>query len=434
MENRIKNIGCLIMLVLTTIAFPTLLLAQSTATDSLDYYIAVAVQNNPGTKAQKSAYEAYLEKIPQAGAFEDPEFSGELYPKPMDIIGGRSIANFSVMQRFPWFGARKAARIEAGYEAETQLQQYKSEMDNLILQVSVQWYSMQRLNEQINNNLEQKMLLKNLEELALRRYSAPSGSSSPGMSEVLRIRLEQTEVDNNIESLKALLKSEKAKFNMLLNRDVNETVSIGSAIAKTTFLFQVEDILKSIDANNPDVLMIEKEIMAYKAKAEKDKKMSYPMIGIGAQYMLIGKTNEEMFKMGNMNGRDMVMPMVSVSLPLFRKKYHAQQNESILWQQSNKEKRDNTFNNLKSDFYGFKNQLDDAERSIALYEKQTELALTTYNLTVQEFVTGKGDLTNVIQVQRQLLDYQLKKAEAIAGYNSMAVSIEKLTSFNKYQK
>lgn len=106
---------------------------------------------------------------------------------------------------------------------------------------------------------------------------------------------------------------------MLLNRDVNETVNIGNAIFKTTFLFQIEDILKSIDANNPDLLMIEKEIMAYKAKAEKDKKMSYPMLGIGVQYMLIGKTNEEMFKMGSMNGRDMVMPMVSVSLPLFRK-------------------------------------------------------------------------------------------------------------------
>ena len=45
MENKIKNIGCLIMLVLTTIAFPhTIVGHKSTATDSLDYYIAVAVQ------------------------------------------------------------------------------------------------------------------------------------------------------------------------------------------------------------------------------------------------------------------------------------------------------------------------------------------------------------------------------------------------------
>jgi outer membrane protein TolC len=48
---------------------------------------------------------------------------------------------------------------------------------------------------------------------------------------------------------------------------------------------------------------------------------------------------------------------------------------------------------------------------------------------VQEFVSGTSDLTNVIQVQRQLLDYQLKNVEAIADYNIMAASIQKLISF-----
>ncbi|KAA6308849.1 hypothetical protein EZS27_039558, partial [termite gut metagenome] len=37
--------------------------------------------------------------------------------------------------------------------------------------------------------------------------------------------------------------------------------------------------------------------------------------------------------------------------------------------------------------------------------------------------------TNVIQVQRQLLDYQLKSAEATADYNTMVASIHKLISF-----
>lgn len=432
MKNRIINTACLLMGAIALMAFPDKISAQSIQTDSLDYYRALAIENNPGTRAQMLAYEAYLQRIPQAGAFDDPEFSGEFYTPSMDILGGRSIANFSLMQTFPWFGTRKAAREEAGYEAEVQLQQYKADMNNLIWEVSLQWYEMQRLNEQINNNLQHKAYLDNLEELALRMYASPSGSSSPGMSEVLRINLEQREVENNIESLRALLNTEKAKFNTLLNREAEESVNIGEQIMKTDFLFDVEDVLESIDADNPDLQTLEKEIMVFKAKAEKDKKMSYPRIGIGAQYMLIGKTKEEMFQMGSMNGRDMIMPMVSVSLPLFRKKYDAQQNESALWQQSIQVKREEIFNNLKSDFFGFKNQLDDANRSIALYEKQTELALTTYNLTVREFIAGKGSLTNVIQVQRQLLDYQLKKAEAIADYNSMAVSIEKLTSFNNY--
>ena len=86
---------------------------------------------------------------------------------------------------------------------------------------------------------------------------------------------------------------------------------------------------------------------------------------------------------------------------------------------------------MKSEFYSLKSQLDDAQRAIKLYEKQTTLAQTTYNLIVKEFVTGKSDLTNVIQVQRQLLDYQLRKAEALANYNTMVVSIKKLLADHK---
>jgi len=51
-------------------------------------------------------------------------------------------------------------------------------------------------------------------------------------------------------------------------------------------------------------------------------------------------------------------------------------------------------------------------------------------LVVQEFVTAKSDLANVIQMQRQLLDYQLRQAEAIAEYNTKVASIQKLRSFN----
>ncbi len=426
MKNLIKNIAYLIILVL-----PFQLYSQGAVTDSLDYYIAVAVENNPGTKAQLLAYEAYLQRVPQAGAYADPEFSGEFYPQPMDIIGGRSIANFGLSQQFSWFGTRESARIEAGYQADVQYQLYQSEMDNLILQVYLQWYDMQKLNEQIKNKREHKTYLDNLEELALIKHSSPTKESSSNMSEVLRIRLEKAELENSIESLKAFLNAEKARFNTLLNRDVNEPVNIGNEINKSPFAFDVEDVLKNIATNSPDLLMLEKEILAIQAKANKDKKMSYPTFGIGVNYMLIGKTDVDLFKMGNMNGRDMITPTLSISIPLFRKKYDAQQQESNLLRQAAEEKRINTLNNLTGDFYYLRNQLEDAERVIALYETQIELATTTYQLIVQEFVTGKSSLTNIIQVQRQLLDYQLKKVEAVASYNSMAISIDKLTSFSK---
>ena len=176
--------------------------------------------------------------------------------------------------------------------------------------------------------------------------------------------------------------------------------------------------------------MITEESLAYKAKGEMDKKMSYPMFGVGINYTMINKRMDDGMGLPitHMNGKDMIMPMVSVTLPIFRKKYNAQQKESMLYWQSSQEKYANTQKELEAQYYTVKHQINDADRKIELYIKQTELAQTTYNIIIQEFISGKSDLTNVMQVQRQLLDYQLKQSEAIAEYNTMIASLQRLIS------
>jgi len=100
----------------------------------------------------------------------------------------------------------------------------------------------------------------------------------------------------------------------------------------------------------------------------------------------------------------------------------------MLYWQSSQEKYANTQKELEAQYYTVKHQINDADRKIELYIKQTELAQTTYNIIIQEFISGKSDLTNVMQVQRQLLDYQLKQSEAIAEYNTMIASLQRLIS------
>ncbi len=454
------------------------IVAQEQPKDSLAHYIKVAIEHNPLVKSQQLAYEATLQKVPQAGAFADPELSMGFYTKPMDIVGGRQIGDITVMQILPWFGTRKSARNEANHMAQMQYKEYKEAKENLALQVNTQWYILQKQQQQLANAEDNKKLLEQLEQLALKKFSSPTSSakaptpvvnrpaptttnssangmssmgmgasntasSTPtmtsnsgmsemgssqasGMSDVLRIRLEIIEVENTIETLQSQIKVEKAKFNVLLNREATAEVVVAKHIEKTPFMLTEDDVMAMIETNNPMLGMLTEQGLAYQAKAEMDKKMSYPMIGVGLQYMIIGKTNDAMLGMGNMNGKDMVMPMLTVSLPIFRKKYNAQQEESKLWWKSSEQNYNNTLNTLKAAYYDYKSQLEDTERIVKLYDKQSTLAETTFNLIVKEFVAGKNDLTNVIQVQRQLLDYQLKKAEAIANYNTMVASINKL--------
>lgn len=425
LSNYLTGLVCLLACTASTLSAS----AQSGTGDSLRYYIKIALENNPGLKAEKFAHQAFIEKIPQAGAHADPELSVEAYTMPMEVIGGRSIGNFSLMQMFPWFGTRKAARKQATHLARAREQQYREAVNQLILQVSTQWYTLQKLKELLENNRENLMFSEQLEKLAVGRYSA-AGAGGGGMSGALRVQLEIAEIENNIESLNAEIQAGKARFNALLNREAGAPVMLGNGMQKRHFSYNTTDALERIAGNNPSLEMIQEEALAYQAKAETDRKMSYPMIGLGVEYMVLGKTTHPMFAMGDMNGKDMIMPMASLSLPIFRKKYTARQNESALWRKSSEANYKDTYNALKSAYYDFKNKLEDAGRSLQLYESQSKLARTTYKLILKEFVAGKSDLTNVIQVQRQLLEYQIKRSGALAEYNIMVVSMEKLLAEN----
>lgn len=469
------------------------------APDSLARYLEMAARNNPAVKADFLAYKASLEKMPQAGAYPDPQLDIGFFLKPMEIMDGRQIADFTLMQMFPWFGTRKAARTEAEHMANMAFQQFRETRDNLYLQVYTQWFLLCSLQQQLINSRENRDFLTQLETLALRKFSASpainpasgsrtqttpitgpattgtanmgttgnmgsmgsmgsvpgrtpgasslSGSSmssmgsgtgmqsmsaSSGMSDVLRIQLEVAELENRIESLLSQIDAETAAFNTLLNRPAGNKVHLPDSIIPIPFSLDVALTAEEISRNNPMLAMIDEEGAAYRAKAEMDKKMSYPMLGIGLQYSIVGKRMDmghAGFPVTEMNGMDMIMPMVSISLPLYRNKYKAQQKETNIRWQASRQQYANTQNSLQTELYRTRHSLDDAARKIALYEKQSQLAYTTYQLLVQEFISGKSGLTDVIQVQRQLLDYRLKKAEATAEYNTMVASIQKLISF-----
>lgn len=424
-----NKIYAVLMILLPAIALSSFANAQ---TDSLKHYLEVASTNNPGVKANYKAYQASLQKIPQAGAIPDLQLDMGFYTKPMDIIDGKQIADFTLMQMFPWFGTRKAAQNEAEHLSNVAFEQFRESLNNLYLDVYTQWFLMGSLQQKLKNLDEHKLLLKQLEELAIQKFSTSAYSSGSGdMSSTLRVRLETVELENQVQTVLSKLKAEKAKFNALLNRNPDSNIVLPDSIEEIPFILDIQTAMEKISTQNPALLMIDQENKAYKAKAEADRKMSMPMIGLGLQYSLIGKRAGETIPVTHMNGMDMLMPMVSISLPIYRNKYKAQQRESRFWQQSATEKYNDTYNSIRAELVQIKHQLEDALRTVGLLEKQTDLAKTTYRLIISEFATGKSDLNDIIQVQRQLLDYRLRESDAIADYNTKVASAQKLISFNE---
>ena len=139
--------------------------SQAQTTDSLSHYLETAARYNPSVNSSFALYKASLEKIPQAGAFSDPELEMGFFFKPMEQLSGKQVADFTLMQMFPWFGTRKAARNEATEMARMAYEQFRETRNNLFYEVKSQWYQLNNLNEQYKNTAANLELLKQLEPL-----------------------------------------------------------------------------------------------------------------------------------------------------------------------------------------------------------------------------------------------------------------------------
>lgn len=392
--------------------------------DSLSNYLQLAAQNNPQLKASFEQYKASLEKLPQAAPFSDPEIEVSVFAKQMEIVGGKQVANFSVMQMFPWPGTRKAAKTEASEMARMSYDTFRQTRDNLFYQVKSGWYNLVNINEQCKTTEANIKLLNDLEQLAVNSLSA----SSTSMSAVLRIRMERTELENSLTDLIAARKTAEADFNVLLNRSQSERVDVPDSLTQRVFDSEDAAIVDSVLLNNPMITMMDAQSRAYRAQGEMQRKMSFPMLGIGLEYSLIKKSDHPI-GMADMNGDDMFMPMLKFTLPIYRNKYKAQQRESRIYRVATELKKGNVRNELLSQYVTITEEKKSAARKIDLYTKQTALANETYKLVVQDFVSGIQPLSEVIMVERMLLDYKLKKSEAVAAYNTSIAALEKLMSY-----
>jgi outer membrane protein TolC len=128
----------------------------------------------------------------------------------------------------------------------------------------------------------------------------------------------------------------------------------------------------------------------------------------------------------SMNGKDMIMPMLVVTLPVYRKKYNAMREESDFLKTATFQSYEATANSLQAEYYQAVQLYQDAKRRIKLYDNQYQLASKSLNLMLKSFSVSTSALTDVLRIRQQTLDYELKQVEAVADFNTSVAWLKRL--------
>ena len=320
---------------------------------------------------------------------------------------------------FPWFGTLKAQGDAAALMAEAKFQSFIDARNKLYFRVASAYYPLYELKDWIRIEKDNINILESYKNIAVRKFENGSGT----MVDVLRVDIMLKDAQINLSILQDKMKPLLTAFNKLLNRPENERVLITDTL-KAEILsdnFRKDSLITA----NPGLKALELKIQASTATELVARKQGLPKLGAGIDYVMVGERTDLSLPE---NGKDILMPMVSVSIPIFRGRYNASVKEAQNMQESYVNQKQDLENSLITEYEMVWFEIQQQQQLLSLYEQQIQTSQQSLNLLFTSYGNSGKEFEEVLRMQLQLLKYQKMKATALTQYQIAVAKINYLTS------
>ena len=239
--------------------------------------------------------------------------------------------------------------------------------------------------------------------------------------DVLRLQIRQNELKEAKLVLQQEYKAVQTQFNNLLNRDENTSIAVVDALLVEEPIeiqqFQLE--------LHPELEKYDRLYESVTRSEVLNQKEANPNLGFGLDYIPVAKRPGMDF---SDNGKDILMPMVSLSIPIFNNNYKSRTAQNELRQEeinAQKANRRNLLETILSD------ALNNKEASYIRYKtqlKNLEQAKDAEEILVKNYETGTIDFNDVLDIQELQLRFQINLIEAVKNYYVQTAIINYLTN------
>ena len=383
----------------------------------LENYIQQATENSPQVEAIELQYEVAKEKVNAANTLPNTEIGAGYFVSEPETRTGAQKAKLSVRQMMPWFGtitARENYSSSLADAAYVDIVIAKRQLAMQVTQTYYQLYALKTKQEILQQNLE---LLNTYEDLALNAVEVDKASSV----DVLKLQIRQNEISEQRELLMGDELALESKFNNLLHQEeqpimVEDSITIPAEEPMLT----LEDL-----ELHPELEKYDQLFLSIKKSTALNQAEALPSVGIGLDYIAVEERPNMNF---SDNGKDIFMPMLSVSIPIFNNKYKSVERQLDIQQNELKAQKENRKNELDSRLKEALQQRISARISYQTQQKNIEQAKDAEEILLKQYETDQLDFQDVLDIQELQLKFQLKQVEAIKNYYLQTAIINYLSN------
>lgn len=383
----------------------------------LESYILEAEQNNPEIQGFELRYDLASEKVKEVNSLPDTEFSAGYFVSEPETRTGAQKARFSVRQMLPWFGTITARENYATSMADADYVEIASAKRKLALSVVQSYYrlySLQAKQQVLTQNIQ---LLEVYHELALNSLEVGSASAV----DVLKLQMRQNELAQQRQILEQDFNAEKVNFNNLLNRkeDLNVIVVDSLTLPQDEIMgeFTVAEV-------HPELMKYDRLYESVTEAETLNRKEALPKLGLGVDFIPVAQRTDMVV---DENGKDIFMPMVSVSIPIFNNKYKSVTRQNEIRQKEIHAQRDERRNKLETLLATALNNRVSAKITANTFLRNIEQAKDAEEILVRSYETGTIDFNDVLDIQELQLKFQTGLIEAVKNYYQQTALVNYLS-------
>jgi outer membrane protein TolC len=179
-----------------------------------DAVVAEALRSNPALKAARANLEAMQARVPQALAWQDPQFGIDAERMGTTRFGAYSDNEWMLSQRLPLSGRNRLQAAAASAEAGAALAEWRRRMLEVTVRARVAFVSYANLHRQLDLNRETEALLGQFVESLRARFQ--SGAAMP--ADVLLAETELVRLVEARRDLERQLSDAVSQLNVAMNR------------------------------------------------------------------------------------------------------------------------------------------------------------------------------------------------------------------------
>ena len=410
-----KNIKSSTKIVL---AFCSCFLSLFVSAQQLQNYIEEALANNPEIQKFELQHRRASEKVNEINAIPNTEFGVGYFVSEPETRTGAQRFKVSVKQMLPWFGTITSRENYVNSLADAKYEDIVIAKRKLMLSVSQSYYNLYANKAKQKVLIENINLLKTYETMALTAVEVGRASAV----DVLRLQMRQNDLQQLKEVLQQQFLAEQTNFNNLLNRENKVTVTTVDSLTIPLEDFEIN--IENLEVH-PELLKYDKIYQSIGKSEFLNQKKSSPMIGFGLDYINVEPRPDMTF---TDNGKDIVMPMVTLSIPIFNKKYKSVTKQNELEKQEINYQKQERLNSLETLLDKAINERVAARISNNTATKNLNRTKDAEDILIKSYETGTIDFNDVLDIQELQLKFQIGQIEAVKTYYVQSTIINYLVN------